>query len=229
MELQVWGYTASLLHRRMRGANITTQEIPRLDFKKTKQKHENLRLRHMLQHNKLQRSHRGYSRPRCSWQLCKVTIRVDTLLLDIWLLSSLSQRHKMSRSNCNRPVHPGPMPLSANPERDPSNEGWFCACLVFGHVLWKVRGKPGQQILRCSVHKPRQSPTIFNSCGCLTYWTLHCFDLLEASGSRFRCTKDRHCFAPKLVTKTRRQVQTWCILHLVSWQALLGGKQANKR
>ena len=63
------------------------------------------------------------------------------------------------------------------------------------------------QVNKSSVHKRQQSPTILR-CGCLTYWTLHCLDLLESSGSHFRCAKDPHCFAPKLLTKTRRQVQT---------------------
>ena len=185
----------------------------------------------MLQHNKLQRSHRGYSRPRRSWQQSRRLQSESTLCywtFDYYPFLQTTKSENVMKKSPNASRRYAKSGNVSNPERDPSNKGWFFACLVFGHVLWKVRGKPGQQILRCTVHKPWQSPTILHSCGCLTYWTLHCLDLLKASGSHFRCAKDRHCFALKLLTKTRHQVQTWCILHLVSWQALLGGKQANK-
>ena len=90
----------------------------------------------MLQHNKLQRSHRGYSRPRRSWQQSRRLQSESTLCywtFDYTIHSFKPQNQKISWRN--RPMPPGAMPsqvMSAIPRgtlriKDDSLPGlWSC-------------------------------------------------------------------------------------------------------
>ena len=97
-----------------------------LTSRKTRGNDENLRLRHMLQHNKLQRSHRGYSRPRRSWQQSRRLQSESTLCywtFDYYPFLQTTKSENVMKKSPNASRRYAKSGNVSNPERDPSNKG----------------------------------------------------------------------------------------------------------